>query len=238
MDASALRWTLAIIGIVLLVGIYLYGVQQNRLRRRAARETFAREEVDSAFIEDEQLREELDNIGKIINQDAENSDLGTININPALEANLSSTITEKVSLFIPDVVASIDDYKLVSHLLMHSDHRLITSEEINSALGYTGFDINAEGLMEYRQGDDLGFCVASLSSPGHFSDLEELEFTTIGLNCYFDRDNCVDAFKNYELMLKKIDELVRLLSIKVYQSNQQLLTISDVTEIRQQLSPD
>ncbi len=236
MDASALRWTLATIGIVLLVGIYLYGVQQNRLRKRAARETFAREEVDSAFIEDEQLREELDNLGKIINDDAENTDLGAININPALEANISSTLIEKVELFIPDLVASIDDDKLTSHLLMHSDHRLITGEEINSAMGHTGFDINAEGIMEYRQSEDQGFSVASLSSPGHFSDLEELEFTTLGLNCYFDRDNCVDAIKNYELMLKKIDELVRLLNVKVYQSNQQLLTISDVTEIRQHLS--
>lgn len=236
MDASALRWTLAIIGIVLLVGIYLYGVQQNRLRKRAARETFAREEVDSAFIEDEQLREELDNLGKIINADAENTDLSTININPALEANISSTLIEKVELFIPDLIASIDDDKLISHLLMHSDHRLITGEEINSAMGYTGFDINAEGIMEYRQSEGLGFSVASLSSPGHFSDLEELEFTTLGLNCYFDRNSCVDAIKNYELMLKKIDELVRLLNVKVYQSNQQLLTISDVTEIRQHLS--
>lgn len=236
MDASALRWTLAIIGIVLLVGIYLYGVQQNRLRKRAARETFTREEVDSAFIEDEQLREELDNLGKIINADAENADLSAININPALEANISSTLIEKVELFIPDPIASIDDDRLTSHLLMHSDHRLITGEEINSAMGYTGFDINAEGIMEYRQSEYLGFSVASLSSPGHFSDLEELEFTTLGLNCYFDRDSCADAVKNYELMLKKIDELVRLLNVKVYQSNQQLLTISDVTEIRQHLS--
>lgn len=237
MDASALRWTLAIIGIVLLVGIYLYGVQQNRLRKRAARETFAREEVDSAFIEDEQLREELDNLGRIINDDAQDADLAAININPALEADISSTSVEKVELFIPDTVASIDEDKLISHLLMHADHRLITGEEINSALGYTGFDINAEGLMEYRQGDELHFSIASLSSPGHFSDLGELEFTTLGLNCYFDADNCADAFKNYELMLKKIDELVRLLKVKVYRSNQHLLTISDVTEIRQQLSP-
>ncbi|MDH5353172.1 MAG: cell division protein ZipA C-terminal FtsZ-binding domain-containing protein [Gammaproteobacteria bacterium] len=236
MDASALRWTLAIIGIVLLVGIYLYGLQQNRLRKRAARETFAREEVDSAFIEDEQLRKELHNLGRIINDDAANADLGRININPALEADISPVITEKVALYIPDLVASIDKERLISHLLMHSDHRLMTGEEINSALGYTGFDINAEGIMQYRHDDELVFWVASLSQPGHFSDLEELEFTTLGLNCFFDRGDCPDAFKNYELMLKKIDELVRLLNVKVYQSNQQLLTISDVTDIRQNLS--
>ena len=52
MDASALRWVLAIIGIVLLLGIYLYGLHQSRLRKRAAVDTFTREEIDSAFIEE------------------------------------------------------------------------------------------------------------------------------------------------------------------------------------------
>ncbi|NNE64880.1 MAG: hypothetical protein HKN34_12405, partial [Gammaproteobacteria bacterium] len=66
MDASSLRWVLAIIGIVLLVGIYLYGLQQNRMRNRAARETFTREEIDTAFIEDTELRMELDHLGEII----------------------------------------------------------------------------------------------------------------------------------------------------------------------------
>ena len=35
MDASALRWTLGIIGIVLLVGIDLYGVNMSRLSKGA-----------------------------------------------------------------------------------------------------------------------------------------------------------------------------------------------------------
>ena len=81
MDASALRWVLAIIGIVLLVGIYLYGLHQNRLRKRAAVETFTREEIDSAFIEDEQLREELDNLNQIMEQGDLNENFDKIKIN-------------------------------------------------------------------------------------------------------------------------------------------------------------
>ena len=235
MDASALRWTLAIIGVVLLVGIYLYGLQQNRLRKRAARDTFAREEIDSAFIEDEQLREELDNLGQIISEDSSNTDLASININPALEANLAPESIPKVDLFIAEAVRAIDDDNLVSHLLMHADQRLITGEELASAVTHSGLLINTEGMLAYED-ETLCFCFANLSEPGHFLNLDKLEFTSLGLNCFFDLSQCDDAFKNYETMLKKIDELVRLLGVKVYQSNQQLLTISDVTEVRKKLS--
>jgi len=237
MDASALRWTLAIIGIVLLVGIYLFGLQQNRMRKRVAKETFSREEIDSAFIEDQQLREELDNLGEIISTDEEKVNLSEIRINPAMEADLSASKLEPEPLFIADAVAEIDSEKLISHLLMDADYRLLTGEEIRSALSYTGIELDAAGLLEYRDAGKHCFSIASLSAPGHFSDLESAEFTTLGLNCFINLEIDENVFKNYEIMLKKIDELVRLLNFKVYQSNQQLLTISDVTEIRNKLSP-
>jgi hypothetical protein len=37
-------------------------------------------------------------------------------------------------------------------------------------------------------------------------------------------------------MLKKTDELVRMLNVKVFKPNTELLTISDVTEIREKLA--
>ncbi len=235
MDATALRWALAIIGVVLLVGIYLYGVQQSRLRKRAARDTFAREEIDSAFIEDEQLRQELDNLGSIISDDASAAEHESIRIHPALEANLEPE-AQVVDLFVADAITEIEADSMISHLLMHTDQRLITGEELSSACRHAGLVINPEGLLEYDE-EELCIRFSSLSEPGHFSDSELPEFTTLGLNCFFDIEICNDPYKNYEIMLKKVDELVRLLNIKVYRSNQQLLTISDVTEIRNKLSP-
>jgi len=236
MDASSLRWALAIIGIVLLVGIYLYGLQQNKMRKRAARETFTREEIDSAFVEDERLREELNGLGHIISDDASSADVEAININPGLEADLKPPEIPEAELFIVDAVASIEADKLVCHYLKHSDNRLITGQELNSTLLHTGIEVNPQGLLEYRQDGELCFTIASLSSPGDFSEIESLEFATLGLNCFINPESDGSEFNNYEVMLKKIDELVRLLSVKVYQSNQQLLTISEVTDIRRKLS--
>ncbi len=237
MDASALRWTLAIIGIVLLVGIYLYGLQQNRLRKRTAMETFTREEIDTAFIEDEQLREELDNLNQIMNETENLESLEGISINPALEANLPTNGLPTPDLFIADVVASIEDERVISYLLKHPDHRLITGEEIVNAINHVGLLVNEENYLEFRQHDEVQFTVASLSEPGDFAGVEQLDFNTLGFICFFDLDATSDAGKSYEIMLKKIDELVRVLNVKVYQSSQDLLTISEVTQVRKRLRP-
>ena len=235
MDASALRWALAIIGIVLLVGIYLYGLQQNRMRNRAARETFTREEIDTAFIEDSQLRVELDNLGEIISKQSNQVNVDDISINPALEADIGTARKPTAEIYIVDSISEIDPQKLISHYLIRSDQGLVTGEEVQAILSYTGLELGQSGMLEYHESGQLCFSIANLSEPGHFSDLESSEFTTVGLNCFINLESNQNAFKNYETMLKKIDELVRLLNFKVYQSNQQLLTISEVTDIRKKL---
>ncbi len=235
MDASALRWVLAIIGIVLLVGIYLFGLHQNRLRKRAAVETFTREDIDSAFIEDEQLREELDNLNQIMQQGDLDEDLDAIKINPAIEANLTPIELPLPDLFVADLLADIDEQNLISYLLIHADHRLITGEEIENAMMHDEIDIGAEGYLEYHQLGEHYFTIASLSAPGHFSDMGQLDFSTLGFNCFIDIESNHNAGISYELMLKKVDELVRLLDVKVYQSNHELLTMANITQVRKKL---
>ena len=235
MDASALRWVLAIIGIVLLVGIYLFGLHQNRLRKRAAVETFTREDIDSAYIEDEQLREELDNLNQIMQQGDLDEDLDQIKINPAIEANLTPIELPLPELFVADVLADIDEQNIISYLLKHADHRLITGEEIENAMMHAEIEIGAEGYLEYHQLGEHYFTISSLSAPGHFSDMGQLDFSTLGFNCFIDIESNHDAEISYELMLKKIDELVRLLDLKVYLSNHELLTMANITQVRKKL---
>ena len=235
MDASSLRWALAIIGIVLLVGIYLYGLHQSRMRDRAARETFTREEIDTAFIEDSELRVELDNLGEIISTDSEQVNMDGMKISPAMEADIGSVKKPDVKLYIADEVAEIEPQNLISHFLIRPDYALLTGEELRSAMSYTGLQAGESGMLEYYEQEELCFSIASLSEPGDFSEIESAEFTTLGLNCFINLQANENTLKKYEKMLKKIDELVRLLNFKVYQSNQQLLTISEVTDIRRKL---
>jgi FtsZ-interacting cell division protein ZipA len=236
MDASALRWVLAIIGIILLVGIYLFSLQQSRLRKRTAMETFAREEIDSAFIEDEQLRAELENLNHIMEATEVQESYDAIKINPAIEADLAPGNQPAPELFVAQAIAAVAPENLISYLLKHPDNRLITGEEIETAVRHTGFEINQQGLLEMYEQGALCFTMTSLSSPGDFSDMGELDFSTLGLQCFIDLEQNTDPKLSYEVMLKKVDELVRLMKVKVFQPNQDLLTISDVTRVRKQLN--
>ncbi len=238
MDASTFRWVLIIIALLLALGIYLYGQHQARLRKRSAIETFTREEIDSAFIEDEQLRFELDNLNQILkeNESEENQEnLDEIEINPARDIQKTPYALPDPEIHVPKLLETKDQDRLVNYHLRHDDFRLITGEEANSAVQHAGLELDAEGYLRYTEEDGNGFQVASLSEPGHFLEIEQLEFVTQGFNCFIDLDSSENPRLAYEAMLKKIDELVRMLNLKVYKPNQELLTISDVSAIREQL---
>jgi len=238
MDASTFRWVLIGIAVILAVAIYLYGLHQTRLRKRNAIETFTREEIDSAFVEDEQLRFEVNNLNKILTAnetDETDENLEEIRINPAEEVRQTPSALPDPEIYILPELVGKDQGRLISHHLRHSDFRLIVGEEAESAVQQADLQLNAEGLLEYREEEELAFQIASLSEPGNFFEIEDLNFATLGFNCFIDLDSCANPRLAYESMLKKIDELVRILNVKVYKPDHELLTISDVTSIREKL---
>ena len=236
MDTGTFRWVLIVIAILVGVGVYLFGVHQARLRKRSATETYTREEVDSAIVEDEQLRVELNNLNQILTEDEVDEDLEDIRINPARDAEKSPPARPDGEIYVPTMLKSRDEGSLISYHLRHEDFRLITGEEADAAVKETGLELNTEGLLEFREQGELCFQVASLSDPGHFNEIERLDFATLGFNCFIDLDTCEHPRRSYESMLNKIDELAGLMNVKVYLPNQDLLAIGDVTRIREKLA--
>ena len=236
MDANTFRWVLIIIAVLLAVGIYLYGLHQGRLRKRSADETFTREEIDSASVEDEQLDVELNNLNQVLRDNADDENFDEILVSPAAEEKQPSLELPDPEIFVPTMIAAKDEDRLVSYHLRHGDFRLITGEEADAAMQDAGLELNAEGFLEFREQGEVAFQVASLTAPGDFSGIEKLEFSTLGFNCFIDLDSCQNPRPAFETMLKKIDELVRLLNVEVYKSNQDLLTISDITCVREKLA--
>ena len=238
MDAATFRWVLVIIALLIALGIYFYGQHQSRLRRRSAIDTFTREEIDSAFVEDEQLRTELNDLNQLLPENEAEEILDDILIDSPLEAQKTPFALPDPEIHVHRLVAKRDAASLINYHLRHEDFRLITGEEAQAAVQQAGLKTDAEGLLEYRQADDTGdiaFRIASLSAPGDFSNVADLGFSTLGLNCFIDLDDCENPQLAYEALLKKVDELVRFLNLKVYKADQELLTLSDVTETRKSL---
>ena len=236
MDANAFRWVLIVIAVLLAIGIYLYGLHQGRLRKRNADETFTREEVDSAAIEDGQLDIELDKLNQMLTDNEDDDTFDEILVSPATEGKPTPPALADAEIFVPTMLAAKDQDRLVSYHLRHGDFRLITGEEADAAMQESGLELNAEGFLEFREEGEVAFQVASLTAPGDFSEIEKLEFATLGFNCFIDLDSCENPRLAYEAMLKKIDELVRILNVEVYKSNQDLLSVNDVTSVREKLA--
>lgn len=235
MDATALRWVLAIIGVVVIVGVYLYTLYQGKLRRQAAIKTFTHEELETGGIEDESLRDELSHINTLLEQEVKEEDIEDININPAMDAAAPSTSQKKHEpVELPLALLEIDDQHRIAHVLRAEDGRLLTGHELESAMEHAQLDIRQDGFA-CSVDTHADYLLAGLSQSGSLADINDAEFVTPGLVCFFDSAQVENALPCYEAMLKKIDDLVRILDLKVYSEDMILLTLQHVTETRNRL---
>lgn len=235
MDATALRWALGIIGVIFIVGIYLYSLYQNKLRRQAAIKTFTHEEIESGFIEDETLRNELSSINTMLDDDLDEVDIDDIKINAALEAESKSDFSTNAELQLPKAVCDLlPDHRIV-HVLKPVDNRLLTAEELRSAFAHSGFKLNEDNHFKLEDSLNAQFQILNLTETGSFQQINDEQFSTHGLVCCINLADCAQPLGHYEIMLKKVDELVRLLDLKVYSQELDLLTLQHVTDIRKKL---
>lgn len=235
MDATALRWVLAVIGIIVIAGVYLYTLYQNKLRQRAAVKTMTQHELESGQIEDEALSQELSSISNMLNQDVLQKDITDIKINPALDAGISVQKKDKQAIHLPHIMYQIEQGNLIAHVLKHADDRVLTGQEINSAFQQAGLHIDTEGFARLDDTSSSMFKLANMTASGSFENLEDPQFFTYGMVCFFDCASYEQPQSCYELMLKKVDELVRILDLKVYNEDLQLLTLQHVTDTRNRL---
>ena len=235
MDATALRWVLAIIGIIVIGGVYLYTVYQNKLRQRAAVKTLTQKELESGQIEDELLSQELSSISNMLDQDIVQKDITDIKINPALDANISTSQKVKQAIHLPHIMYQIDQSNLIAHVLKHADDRVLTGQEIANAFKHTGLYIDDEGFARPEDTSGALFKLANMTASGSFKDLQDPQFYTYGMVCFFDCSCYEKPQSCYEVMLKKVDELVRMMDLKVYDEDLQLLTLQHVTNTRNRL---
>jgi FtsZ-interacting cell division protein ZipA len=236
MDATALRWILAVIGVVVILGVYLFSVYQSRVRRNAAIRTFTQDELESGVIEDESLRDELSHISSMLDEEVKHEDIEKIKITPEQETRVEVSAPKQPNPVLPSDLLQIAKENRVAHVLKPDDAHLLTGEEVKNALQHAQLDLQDDGLVRSEIEAIGDFVLANLSQDGSLSELDNPQFTTAGLVCYFDYTQCQQALGCYELMLKKIDELVRVLDLKVYDEDLQLLTLQHVTDTRSRIS--
>lgn len=236
MDATSLRWILGIIGVVVILGVYLFSIYQNKIRRNASIKTFTQDELESGIIEDEVLRDELSHINSMLDLEVGEEDIDDINITAAPDTRVIAKETPRPELMLPSGLLDIARNNRVVHVLKPDDDHLLTSAELISAFQHVQLDLQDDGLVRSEIEDSADFVLASLCDDGSLADINNPQYSTPGLVCYFDISNCKRPMSCYEFMLKKIDELVRVLNLKVYDEDLQLLTLQHVTDTRSRIN--
>ncbi len=225
MDPEQLRWTLLIIGTVLIVAVYMFGRHQSRLRNRAAIKTYTQAEIEAPYIDDDTLRRELEILDDVLTEDEE-SVFQKININPGIEVEYSINLEEQT--FIKKNGDSATH--LVSYLLKKPDGSELNKNEICKTLMKNGFLTNSESNYLYFDSKQELFSVTL--RPSTKSKNNRVSAICFIMDRVIHRKN---ANASYETMLQTIDKLTRQLKVKVYNQNQSLLSIEDVTLIRKKL---
>lgn len=226
MDSELLRWTLLLIGTVLIVAVYLFGRHQSKLRNRAAIKTYTQEELEEPYIDDDTLRRELEHIDDVISDEDVKATYQEININPGIEAEYSSDIDEQS--FIKENCET--GKHLVSYLLKKTDGAQLIKTSVHYVLMDNGFMTDNNVNYRYLDKQQELFSVALKASAKN----PKTHLSTI---CFI-MDRVIhrkNANKSFEVMLRVIDKLTRELGVKVYNQNQSLLSIEDVTIIRKKL---
>jgi FtsZ-interacting cell division protein ZipA len=236
MDATSLRWILGVIGVIVILGVYLFSIYQNKIRRNAAIKTFTQDELESGVIEDEVLRDELSHINTMLDQDVDKEDVKDIKITPSADTRVEVEEAPKPVIMLPSGLLDIAKNNRVVHVLKPDDDHLLTATELLSAFNHAQLYLQDDGLMKPELEKNADFVLASLTDDGSLSNMNDPQYSTPGLVCYFDIENCNQPMASYELMLKKIDDLVRVLNLKVYDEDLQLLTLQHVTDTRNRIN--
>lgn len=237
MDSSALRWVLAIIGILVIAGVYLYSVYQEKMRRRASINTFTKDELEleKGLIEDENLRRELSSINTMLDNELDSNEIKDISINPGIEVETQKTPVKPKAAQLPPQLVGVEETLLVAHVLKPAEKRLITGSELLEAFATAHLKRTDEELFCAMEQQQIHFFIADMTESGSFRDIRNDNYRCSGFICFFNTSETSTPVEDYEKMLKVIDELVRLLNLKVYSQDLQLLTLQHVSDTRERV---
>lgn len=261
MDASLLRWILLFIGLVVILGVYLAGLHQVRMRKQAQIDTFSRGDEPFDLL-DADLRRELEGLENVV-QDEPQLESEVPKVSPAIEDPRNSSPVPPVAG--PPNEATAAQHKSsespsrtveVPRSLRHSSQPVASSRQAQDLVLFylkpvSGEPVRQRFLIQILQncGLEFGerqmfhlldcgqilFSVAALTDDGVLDPGMPANQMLPGVVCYMRVGQQRYPQRSFEKMLQAIDLLVRGLEFKVYKADWRLLTVDDVKRIREQL---
>lgn len=206
MDSSTLRWTLILLGILVLGLIFLFGSPEKKKpkasRRKAAKRRAARQHAGVA-----ERREPVigDPSGDPDDASAKSGEQGELQIGGDGRSGASEARPARQ----PD--------RIVSLYVLARDNRMITGAELLQAAVKTGMDFGEMNIFHRTvEGDSRPvFSLANAAKPGHFDRDAWNEFETAALVLFTTLPNPLSALDAWDSMLTTARRIAGLLDAEL-----------------------
>jgi len=254
MDASLLRWILLVIGLLVILGVYLAGLHQVRMRKQAQIENFTRGD-DPLDILDVDLHRELQNLDAVVKEDSQAVTQESV-VSPSLEIQAeekpapirapqaaaveSRTVAVPRSLRRTTEGASVamPSRDLILFYLKSVSGEPVRLRFLIQILQNSGLEYGERQMYHFVDCNQILFSVAALTDDGVLDPGQAPNTTLPGVVCYMKLAQESQPQRAFEKMLQVIDFLVRGLEFKVYKPDWRLLTVDDVRNLRNKLKED
>jgi cell division protein ZipA len=239
-----MRWILLLAGIVIVLGIYIYGRLQGWLEARpdpsdARHEPGGGRDFDPLFDdpqEDEQVDAELEHLGQLIAEEAKPQHTVHTRTSPETEPPAEPEPPVEPEPPAKPAPASAPD-RVISLFVLAPGGVPFRGTFLIEALEKAGLEYGDMQIFHRRErhsgSDAVLFSVANLVEPGTF-DLSAMEhFTTRGLVLFLQLPGPFDAIRAFDAMVEAARSLADSLEGNVCDATRSVLTNQTIAHMRE-----
>jgi cell division protein ZipA len=232
LDISTFRWILVIAGVLLIVGLYLFGVREKKRKPRASRRQVRAERVrrepalDASHNDEDAEGSEHDArqvelaIGDPGGEDGR--------IEPQLEAQVDSK---------PKKPAAPPPDKIVTLFLQARDNQIITGIDLLDSSLKSGLVFGSHDIFHRIHEEDVEpvFSMANLTKPGSFDKSAWNTMEIKGVTMFMTLPGPRNALDAWDSMLATSRRLAELLHADLLDSSQKVFTRERSMHIKEEL---
>ncbi len=226
LDKTTLRIVLAVAGVALLLGIYLW----DRWKKRR------------------ELKQTLETLDSAVSDDPELEEIDTISINPAEETlppDVETAESERVRIEAeerlpgeepPEPAPKPADLPEVIQISVAAPkNQPFRGPELVAIFKELGLEYGDMDIFHFHQGEEILFSVASMVKPGTFPIDEMKEFHTPGLTLFMQPPLLEDPLRAFEKMVQTCHVLSQRLDGRELDDRRQPLTAAKLSQWRRLL---
>ena len=222
MDAATLRWTIIIIGVVILAAIFLFGNPEKKRKPRASRR-----KAPSA----ERREPTLDRVADPIQESGagEPGGQGELAIGDRAAETAPPPRPRQANVPEPD--------KIITLFLLARDNHLIAGADLLQAALKTGMVFGEMHIFHRRVdgSDQAVFSLANALKPGHFDKDAWNTFETSGVALFLTLPGPMLALDGWEMMLATARRIAEILDAELHDGEQQPFTRQKEARIREEM---